>query len=68
MNHKVINCDNLKQDRLRLVKKGSKGKVLTLNVTYADTTPLEEDFGYKPSTPLRDGLRNFAEWYKEFYF
>lgn len=37
-------------------------------VTYADTTPLEEDFGYKPSTPLRDGLRNFAEWYKEYYF
>lgn len=33
-------------------------------VTYADTTPLEEDFGYKPSTPLRDGLRVFAEWYK----
>ena len=37
-------------------------------VTYADTTPLEEDFGYKPSTPVRDGLRNFAEWYKEYYF
>ncbi len=33
-------------------------------VTYADSTPLEEDFGYKPSTPLRDGLRAFAEWYK----
>lgn len=33
-------------------------------VTYADTTPLEEDFGYKPSTPLRDGLRAFAQWYK----
>lgn len=36
-------------------------------VTYADTTPLERDFGFKPSTPLRDGLRKFAEWYKEFY-
>ena len=35
-------------------------------VTYADTTPLEDDFGYKPSTPLRDGLRAFAEWYKEY--
>lgn len=35
-------------------------------VTYADTTPLEEDFGFKPSTPLREGLRKFAEWYKEF--
>lgn len=36
-------------------------------VTYADTTPLEEDFGYKPATPLRDGLRAFAEWYKQYY-
>lgn len=32
-------------------------------VTYADTTPLEEDFGFKPATPLREGLRRFAEWY-----
>ena len=37
-------------------------------VTYADTTPLEEDFGYKPATPLREGLRAFAEWYKEYDF
>ena len=36
-------------------------------ITYADTTPLERDFGFKPTTPLRDGLRKFAEWYKEFY-
>lgn len=36
-------------------------------VTYADTTPLEEDFGYKPSTSLRDGLRAFAEWFKKYY-
>ena len=36
-------------------------------VTYADTTPLEEDFGYKPATPLREGLKAFAEWYKEYY-
>lgn len=36
-------------------------------ITYADTTPLERDYGFKPSTPLRDGLRKFAEWYKEFY-
>jgi nucleoside-diphosphate-sugar epimerase len=36
-------------------------------VTYADTTPLEQDFGFKPSTPLREGLRRFAEWYKEKY-
>jgi UDP-glucuronate 4-epimerase len=36
-------------------------------VTYADTMPLERDFGFKPSTSLREGLRKFAEWYKEFY-
>lgn len=36
-------------------------------VTYADTSALERDFGFKPSTNLRDGLRKFAEWYKEFY-
>ncbi len=36
-------------------------------VTYADTSALERDFGFKPQTSLRDGLRKFAEWYKEFY-
>ena len=36
-------------------------------VTYADTTPLEEDFGFKPATPLRDGLRAFARWYASYY-
>jgi nucleoside-diphosphate-sugar epimerase len=36
-------------------------------VTYADTSALERDFGYKPSTPLRSGLRAFAEWYASFY-
>ena len=36
-------------------------------VTYADTTPLERDFGFRPHTPLREGLRKFARWYKEFY-
>lgn len=35
-------------------------------ITYADTRPLEEDFGFKPDTSLRDGLRKFAEWYREF--
>ena len=35
--------------------------------TYADTSALEHDFGFKPSTDLRMGLRKFAEWYKEFY-
>ena len=36
-------------------------------VTYADASALERDFGFKPSTDLRTGLRKFAEWYKEFY-
>lgn len=36
-------------------------------ITYADTTPLERDFGFKPSTPLRQGLRSFAQWYKSYY-
>ena len=36
-------------------------------VTYADTSALERDFGFKPSTPLREGLRAFARWYKDFY-
>ena len=36
-------------------------------VTYADTAPLERDFGFRPATPLRQGLRSFARWYREFY-
>lgn len=36
-------------------------------ITYADTETLERDYGFKPSTPLREGLRKFAQWYKEFY-
>ncbi len=36
-------------------------------VTFADTTPLERDYGFRPSTPLRQGLRAFAEWYVKFY-
>ena len=36
-------------------------------VTYADIAALEEDFGFKPATSLREGLKRFAEWYKEFY-
>lgn len=36
-------------------------------VTYADTSALERDFGFRPSTSLREGLRNFARWYKQFY-
>ncbi len=36
-------------------------------ITYADTSALERDFGFKPNTSLRTGLRKFAEWYKEFY-
>ena len=36
-------------------------------ITYADTSALERDFGFKPSTDLRTGLRKFAEWYRDFY-
>ena len=36
-------------------------------VTYADTKPLEDEFGFKPDTPLREGLRRFSKWYKDFY-
>ena len=36
-------------------------------VTYADTKPLEDEFGFKPDTPLREGLRRFSKWYKGFY-
>ena len=36
-------------------------------VTYADTDPLERDFGFRPNTELREGLRRFARWYKKFY-
>lgn len=36
-------------------------------ITYADTSDLERDFGFRPHTPLREGLRKFAEWYKDFY-
>ena len=36
-------------------------------VTFADTSALERDYGFRPSTPLREGLRRFAQWYREFY-
>ena len=36
-------------------------------ITFADTTPLEQDFGFRPNTPLREGLRRFAQWYAEYY-
>ncbi len=38
-----------------------------VEITYADTEPLERDFGFRPSTPLREGLRRFAEWYRDYY-
>ena len=38
-----------------------------VEITYADVTALQEDFGFKPSTPLREGLRSFAKWYKGYY-
>ena len=36
-------------------------------ITFADTEPLERDFGFRPCTSLREGLRKFSEWYKEYY-
>lgn len=38
-----------------------------VSVIFADTTHLEEDFGFRPATPLRDGLRAFAQWYAKYY-
>jgi len=40
---------------------------MNVPVTFADTTALERDFGFTPNTPLREGLRAFAEWYRQFY-
>ena len=45
----------------------NKISVVDVPVTFADTTPLEEDFGFRPSPSLRDGLRVFAEWYAKYY-
>ena len=42
------------------------GKPILVTIKYADTTPLEQDFGFKPSTPLREGLRKSAEWFKAY--
>lgn len=59
----VLPCDYDFEAHKRLVPM-QQGDV---PVTYADTSALERDFGFKPSTALRDGLRSFAEWYKAFY-
>ena len=64
INEEVLPSDFDIKTHMKLVPM-QKGDV---PITYADTTDLERDFGYKPSTPLREGLRNFAKWYKEFYF
>ena len=42
------------------------GKTILVTIKYADTTPLEQDFGFKPSTPLWEGLRKSAEWFKAY--
>ena len=60
---KVLPCDYDFESHKKLVAM-QKGDV---PITYADTSDLERDFGYKPSTSLRDGLRKFAEWYKSYY-
>ena len=63
INAKVLPADYDFEEHKELVPM-QPGDVL---ITYADTTPLEHDFNFKPSTPLRDGLKKFAQWYKEFY-
>ncbi len=60
---KVLPSDFDIQSHMKLVPM-QKGDV---PITYADTSDLEKDFDYKPSTSLRDGLRRFAEWYKHFH-
>lgn len=42
------------------------GKTILVTIKYTDTTPLEQDFGFKPSTPIREGLRKSAEWFKAY--
>ena len=42
------------------------GKPILVTIKYTDITPLEQDFGFKPSIPLREGLRKFAEWFKAY--
>ena len=42
------------------------GKPILVTIKYTDTTPLERDFGFKPSTPVREGLRKSAEWFKAY--
>ncbi len=68
LQEELINADVLSQDydfeshkKLVGMQKGD------VPITYADTTKLEKDFGFKPNTDLRTGLRAFAKWYKEFY-
>ena len=56
--------DNYDFDSYKELVPMQKGDV---PITYADTSALERDFNFKPSTSLRTGLRKFAEWYKEFY-
>ena len=63
INAKVLPSDFVIKSHMKLVPM-QKGDV---PITYADTSDLERDFGYKPSTPVREGLRKFAEWYHSFY-
>ena len=44
------------------------GKTILVTIKYTDTTPLEQDFGFKPSTPLWEGQRKSAEWFKAYKF
>ena len=59
--------ENMKKKILSMILSACTVFMLLPVITFADTTALERDFGFKPSTTLRDGLRAFAEWYKKFY-
>ena len=76
--YKVYNIGNSNPENLldfvqilqeELVKTGvlPENYDFDVHITYADTAPLEKDFGFKPNTSLRYGLRKFAEWYKNYY-
>lgn len=53
--------DDIVEEIIRIIQAGD------VPITYADTFVLERDYGFKPKTSLREGLRKFAEWYKKFY-
>ena len=64
---KSFRCKDDRFARGKLFVDGKAGVRYIVPVTYADTSALEKDFSFRPNTSLREGLRRFALWYKEFY-